>query len=106
MMTNHEVLTHLVAMKARYTEQHERGARYAMKPENVETMMKEVFACRVSVSAFAADPLQVQEYLQSTPCAHQSEENIVSFMEATEGLALTKAELLMMLNELSWPRGG
>lgn len=43
MLSNHEVLTHITAMKARYTDQHLRhGGTHAMKAENLETVMKEV----------------------------------------------------------------
>jgi hypothetical protein len=45
MLSNHEVLTHITAMKARYTELHQLvGGAKAMKAENLETIMKEVRA--------------------------------------------------------------
>ena len=45
MLSNHEVLAHITAMKERYTEQHQRlGGAHAMKAENLETVMKEVGA--------------------------------------------------------------
>jgi hypothetical protein len=47
MLSNHEVLMHITAMKARYTELHDQrvgggGGAKAMKAENLETVMKEV----------------------------------------------------------------
>jgi hypothetical protein len=42
-LCDHEVLQHLIAMKARYTHVHEtQGAVHAMKAGNLETVMKEV----------------------------------------------------------------
>jgi len=46
MLSNHEVLVHITAMKARYTELHLRvGGAHTMKAENLETVMKEVRGC-------------------------------------------------------------
>lgn len=42
-LSDYEVLTHIKDMKARYTHLHNtRGAVYAMKSGNLETVMKEV----------------------------------------------------------------
>lgn len=42
-LCDHEVLSHITAMKARYTHVHEtQGAVHAMKAGNLETVMKEV----------------------------------------------------------------
>lgn len=44
-LCDHEVLSHITAMKARYTHVHEtQGAVHAMKAGNLETVMKEVLS--------------------------------------------------------------
>ena len=42
MLSNHEVLAHITAMKARYTHQKRGGSQAMMKAENLETVLKEV----------------------------------------------------------------
>ncbi|KAA8910035.1 HRDC-like protein [Sphaerosporella brunnea] len=83
MLSNHEVLTHITAMKARYLEVHQRvGGVNAMKAENLETVMKEV-----------------RDYLLASPCANQTDENIQAFMRAVSAYPLEKGELLQIINE-------
>jgi hypothetical protein len=103
MLSNHEVLTHITAMKARYTALHQRvGGAHAMKSENLETVMKEVRAhCNWSIHpVLQADTLsQVRDYLLASPCANQTDENIQSFMQAISGYSLEKSEVLQIINE-------
>ncbi|KAI5849799.1 RNA polymerase Rpb4-domain-containing protein [Tricharina praecox] len=83
MLSNHEVLVHITAMKARYTEIHHRvGGAHAMKAENLETVMKEV-----------------RDYLLVSPCASQTDGQISTFMEAVSAWPLEKGELLQIVNE-------
>ncbi|KAF8537345.1 RNA polymerase II [Trichophaea hybrida] len=83
MLSNHEVLAHITAMKARYTELHHRvGGAHAMKAENLETVLKEV-----------------RDYLSHSPCALQTPKHISTFMAAMAPYALEKGELLQILNE-------
>ncbi|KAH0612589.1 uncharacterized protein H6S33_008969 [Morchella sextelata] len=81
-LCDHEVLQHLIAMKARYTHVHEtQGAVHAMKAGNLETVMKEV-----------------KDYLSTTPAATQTQKDIDNFMSSVSKFALEKAELLMIIN--------
>lgn len=41
---------------------------------------------------------QTIQYLQDTPCSHQSPEIIHNFLKALEPFKLTKAEKVMLLN--------
>ena len=44
------------------------------------------------------DLLQVQQYLQETPCTNQSPSVIQNFIEATSNIPITKFERLQLLN--------
>lgn len=107
MLSNHEVLVHITAMKARYTEMHHRvGGAHAMKAENLETVMKEVCIDPVPHSQSAGrsltrgpPPSQVRDYLLVSPCASQTDGQISTFMEAVSAWPLEKGELLQIVNE-------
>ncbi|TGZ78442.1 hypothetical protein EX30DRAFT_322428 [Ascodesmis nigricans] len=83
MLSNYEVLQHIIATKERYAAAHlASSAAAAMKAENLETVMREV-----------------KDYLSHTAAGTQSAADIDNFMTAMSSHALEKAELLQIINE-------
>ncbi|RVD89985.1 uncharacterized protein DFL_000969 [Arthrobotrys flagrans] len=86
MLSNYEVLAHIQEIKQRYRDQvAEQGPATAMKPGNLETVMKEII-----------------DYLSTTAATAQTPEGAVKLVEelARSPLQFEKIEVLMMLNHL------
>ncbi|KAJ6257127.1 DNA-directed RNA polymerase III subunit rpc9 [Drechslerella dactyloides] len=84
MLSNHEVLAHVQDVKRRYREEiNEQGPAAAMKPGNLETVMKELV-----------------DYLSSTVAGSQSPTTISNLVEALVKYQFEKIEVLMVLNHL------
>ncbi|KAK6346975.1 hypothetical protein TWF696_007070 [Orbilia brochopaga] len=84
MLSNHEVLAHVQDVKRRYREEiNEQGPAAAMKPGNLETVMKELL-----------------DYLSSTVASTQSPASISVLVEALVKHQFEKIEVLMILNHL------
>ncbi|KAK6507351.1 hypothetical protein TWF481_005788 [Arthrobotrys musiformis] len=86
MLSNYEVLTHIQEVKQRYRDQvAEQGPAAAMKPGNLETVMKEII-----------------DYLSTTAATAQTPDATTKLVEELAKLPLQfeKIEVLMMLNHL------
>ncbi|KAK6525528.1 hypothetical protein TWF281_010590 [Arthrobotrys megalospora] len=86
MLSNYEVLAHIQEVKQRYRDQiTEQGPAAAMKPGNLETVMKEII-----------------DYLATTAATVQTSEVTIKLVEALakSSLQFEKIEVLMMLNHL------
>ncbi|KAK6512670.1 hypothetical protein TWF506_008845 [Arthrobotrys conoides] len=86
MLSNYEVLAHIQDVKQRYRDQvAEQGPAAAMKPGNLETVMKEII-----------------DYLSTTAATAQTPEATAKLVEelAKSPLQFEKIEVLMMLNHL------
>ncbi|KAK6336584.1 hypothetical protein TWF718_009386 [Orbilia javanica] len=86
MLSNYEVLAHIQEVKNQYRNQvAEQGPATAMKPGNLETVMKEII-----------------DYLSTTAATAQSPEATIKLVEelAKSPLQFEKIEVLMMLNHL------
>ncbi|KAF3081729.1 hypothetical protein TWF569_010946 [Orbilia oligospora] len=86
MLSNYEVLAHIQEVKQRYRNQvTDQGPAAAMKPGNLETVMKEVI-----------------DYLSTTAAIAQTPEATTKLVEdlAKSPLQFEKIEVLMILNHL------
>ncbi|KAK6343203.1 hypothetical protein TWF730_010803 [Orbilia blumenaviensis] len=86
MLSNYEVLAHIQEVKQKYRDQvANQGPAAAMKPGNLETVMKEII-----------------DYLSTTAATSQTPEATMKLVEdlAKSPLQFEKIEVLMMLNHL------
>ncbi|KAK6537729.1 hypothetical protein TWF694_011897 [Orbilia ellipsospora] len=84
LLSNYEVLEHVQDVKRRYREEiTEKGRAVAMKPGNLETVMKELI-----------------DYLTSTAAASQTSETSSHLVESLTRFNFEKIEVLMILNHL------
>ncbi|KAF3918585.1 hypothetical protein AA313_de0201582 [Arthrobotrys entomopaga] len=84
LLSNYEVLEHVQDVKRRYREETtEKGHAVAMKPGNLETVMKELV-----------------DYLTSTAAISLTPETLSNLVESLAKFNFEKIEVLMMLNHL------